>query len=99
MLDRQRTSSAPHPAVANLPQIVDGGQKAEPIVDTTRLTKLQEEAEKLRKVIEEKEARKRKGLRDWERMSREVEVAGLRSELADQAVRELNGEAEGQAAF
>ena len=88
-----------HPAIADLPKIVDGGQKAESLVDNTRLTKLQEEAEKLRKIIEEKEAKKRKGLRDWDRMGREVEVAGLRSELAEQAVRGLNGEAEGQAAF
>lgn len=91
--------SGPHPAIADLPKIIEGGQKAEPLVDLSRLSKLQEEAEKLRKQIEEKEARKRKGLREWDRLSREVEVAGLRSELAEQSVRELNGEAESQAAF
>ncbi|EMC96595.1 hypothetical protein BAUCODRAFT_69406, partial [Baudoinia panamericana UAMH 10762] len=88
-----------HPALADLPKVVEGGRAAEPLIDTSRLQKLQDEAEKLRKVIEEKEARKRKGLREWDRLSREVEVAGLRSELAERAVRELNGEAEGQAAF
>jgi len=75
--------------------------KAEPLVDNTRLNRLQEEAEKLRKQIEEREARKRKGLREWERMSREVEVAGLRSELAAAAVRslEMDGQGEAEAAF
>ena len=61
--------------------------------------KLEEEAEKLRKQIEEREARKRKNLRDWDRMTRETEAAALRSELSEQALKELNGEAEGQAAF
>ncbi|KAK5120145.1 hypothetical protein LTR85_006626 [Meristemomyces frigidus] len=94
-----RRVSGPHPAIADLPKIIEGGQKAEPLVDNTRLNKLQEEAEKLRKQIEEKETRKRKSLREWDRLSREVEVASLRSELAEQSVRELNGEAESQAAF
>lgn len=94
-----RRVSAPHPAIADLPKIVEGGQKAEPLVDMTRLNKLQEEAEKLRKQIQEKEAKSRKGLREWVKLSREVEVAGLRSELAEQSVRELNGEAESTAAF
>jgi len=93
--------AAPHPAIANLPAIIPGGVKAEPLVDNTRLNRLQEEAEKLRKQIEEREARKRKGLREWERMSREVEVAGLRSELAAAAVRslEMDGQGEAEAAF
>ena len=71
----------------------------EPIVDRTKLSKLEEEAEKLRKQIDEKEARKRKSLREWERMQRETEVAALRTQLAEESLRALSGESEGAAAF
>ena len=95
------TAAAPaiHPAMSSLPKVVDGGQRAEPLIDETKLGRLQDEAERLRRQIEERELKKRKGLREWDRLSREVEIAGLRSELAEQSVRELNGEAESQAAF
>jgi len=84
---------AVHPALTSLPKpIPDGGAKAAPLVDTSRLSKLQDEAEKLRLVIEQKEARKRKGVREWGRLEREVRVAGLRGELAESAVRGLEGE-------
>ncbi|CAK3865664.1 Hypothetical predicted protein [Lecanosticta acicola] len=89
----------PHPAIAELPKIVDGGLKAEPLVDRSRLNELEDQAEKLKKQIEERETRKRKSLREWDRMTRETEVAALRSELAEEALRQLNGEAESQAAF
>lgn len=88
-----------HPALQDLPKIVEGGVKSEPIVDRSKLDRLEDEAERLRKQIDEKEARKRKGLREWDRLQRESEVAGLKSELAEQALRQLNGEAESQAAF
>ena len=69
-------------------------------MDGARLGRLQEEAEKLRRQIEEREGRRRRGLREWERLAREVHVSGLRGELAEGSVRELNGEAvEGGAAF
>ncbi|TKA24114.1 hypothetical protein B0A50_06854 [Salinomyces thailandicus] len=99
--DDHRRVSAPavHPAMSNLPKVIEGGQSADALVDDTRLRKLQEESERLRRQIEEKEQKKRKSLREWDRMSREVEVASLRSELAEQSLRELNGEAESQAAF
>ena len=53
----------------------------------------------MRKTIEEKEARKRKGLREWERLGRETEAASFRSQLAEEALRSATGEAEGAAAF
>ena len=96
---RASRSDRPHPAIADLPQPIEGGQKAEPLVDRTKLDKLQEEAEKLRKAIEEKETRKRKGLKEWERLGRETEAAGYRSQLAEEALRNASGEAEGAAAF
>nr|POF17704.1 hypothetical protein CFP56_13116 [Quercus suber] len=101
LVDRRQSTQQPqvHPAIAELPKVIAGGQKGEPLVDLSRLNKLQEEAEKLRKQIEERQARQRKGLREWDRLARDTEVAGLRSELAEQSVRQLNGEAESQAAF
>ena len=80
-------NSSVHPALRDLPQIIPGGRKASPKIDRSRLDKLDEEAEKLRRQIEEKEAKKRKALRDWERMSRESETARVRSELAEEALR------------
>ncbi|KAL1583011.1 hypothetical protein WHR41_08479 [Cladosporium halotolerans] len=76
-----------HPALRDLPKIIPGGRKASPILDRSRLDKLNEESERLRRQIEEKEAKKRKALREWDRMVRESETAGVRSELAEEAVR------------
>lgn len=88
-----------HPAMQDLPRVVDGGLRAEPLTDRSKAARLEEEAEKIRKVIEEKDARKRKSLREWGRMTRETEMAALRSELAEEALRALNGEDLQQAAF
>lgn len=79
--------SGPHPALRNLPQIVPGGEKLPSLADRTRLDKIAEETERLRKAIEVKEEKKRKALREWERFGREAESAGLRSELAEDGVR------------
>ncbi|KAF1827423.1 uncharacterized protein K489DRAFT_397701 [Dissoconium aciculare CBS 342.82] len=89
----------PHPALVDLPQIVEGGKKLEPLVDRTKVVALEEEAEKLRRQLGEKEIRNRKSLREWDRLTRETELAALRSELADNSLRQLNGEVEMQAAF
>lgn len=97
--ERRVSAQQPHPALADLPKIVDGGVRAESVVDRSRAEKLEEEAERLRKVIEEKQARKRRGLREWERLGRESEVAGLRSELAEASVSTLAGEVDLGAAF
>lgn len=95
-IERER---GPHPAIADLPQPIEGGQKLEPLVDRTKLDKLEEEAERLRRIINEKEAKKRKGLREWDRLSRETEAAALRSQIAEEALRNASGEAESAAAF
>ncbi|CZT20023.1 uncharacterized protein RCC_05880 [Ramularia collo-cygni] len=88
-----------HPAIADLPKIVEGGIKAEPLTERSKLGKLEEEAERLRRQIEDRETRKRKNMREWDRMTRETEAAALRSELAEQSLKLHNGEAESQAAF
>lgn len=86
-LSNQQPSNNVHPALRDLPPIIPGGRKASPKIDRSRLDKLDDDAEKLRAQIKEKEEKKRKALREWERMSRESKTAGLRSELADDSVR------------
>jgi len=71
----------------------------EPIVDRTKLDKLEAEAEKLRRIIDEKESKKRKSLREWERLSRETEAAAFRSQIAEEALRNASGEAASAGAF
>lgn len=84
--------SGPHQALSDLPKIVPGGVKMDSLVDRSRADRLEEEAERLRRVIEEKSARKRKSVREWERLGRESEQAGLRSALAEESVAVLAGE-------
>jgi len=86
--------------LSDLPRVVPGGQKYPDPVDRSKATKLEEEAARLREQIVEMEARKRQGLREWDKLERESEKAALRSEMADNHLRELNGEGDlGGAAF
>ncbi|KAJ9665361.1 hypothetical protein H2201_004438 [Coniosporium apollinis] len=71
---------------------VPGGQRAPEVFDSSKLNKLEEEARRLRELIAEKQARKRGGVREWERLGREAENAGLRAELAEGSLRVLSGE-------
>jgi len=58
-----------------------------------KVKRLEEEAERLRKIIEEKERGKRVALHEWERLEGEGDVARLRTELAEEGLRkvELSG--------
>ena len=58
----------------------------------TKMHKLEEDSEKLRKEIAEKETKKRKSLREWDRLQRESELAGLRTRLAEESLRKLEGD-------
>lgn len=78
--------------LADLPKIKDGGEKLPLPYDTGKADKLEEEAAKIRKMIDEKESKKRQGLREWENLEREASTAALRSELAEDHLRSLNGE-------
>lgn len=75
-----------------MPKIKEGGEKLPSLHDTTKADKLEEEAARLRKMIDDKEMKKRQGLREWERLERETSTAALRSELAEEHLRSLNGE-------
>lgn len=93
--DARRPYDSVNAALAGLPEILPHGQKALPVADRSRLDRLEEEAEKLRLAIQEKEARKRKGLREWDRLVREGESAAFRSEVAEASVRGFEGEGDG----
>ncbi|CAI6330198.1 unnamed protein product [Periconia digitata] len=86
--------------LTDLAKEIPGGQRAPEIVDKSKILKLEEEARRLREIIEQKEAAKRNGLMEWEKAERESNNAALRSELAEQQLRTLNGDGEmGGAAF
>jgi hypothetical protein len=93
-----------HPAVANLPQIIPGG-KRDPSASgipkdlEARLRKTEEETERLREELRQKEEKLRSGLRTWEKLERESKSMGLKSELSERHVRILAGEGVGGAAF
>ncbi|KAF2491604.1 hypothetical protein BU16DRAFT_530082 [Lophium mytilinum] len=86
--------------LVDLPKIVDGGKLAPELFDKSKLSKLEEEARKLRELIEIKQAKKRQTLREWETGERECDNNTLRAELAEQHLKSLNGENDvGGAAF
>ena len=95
----QRFSTTNH--LASLPAIIPGG-KAFPNADPAsakKIGQLEEDAEKLRKTIEEKQKVKREVLREWETRERESRREGLRSELAEAQLEGLSGEVIGGTAF
>lgn len=86
--------------MSDLPEVVPGGRKMADSYDTSKINRLEEEARKLREAIAEKESKGRQSVRDWDRLQRESDTAGLKAELAEQHLRSLNGEDEaGGAAF
>lgn len=88
-----------NPYLASLPPILDEGKKLPPLYDRSRLDKLEEETERMRKALDEKQARKRKGLREWDRLEREVQLAELRGNLAEESLIAMSGGEGGGAAF
>jgi len=54
-----------------------------------KLKQLEEEAEKLRQAIHEKEKSKRTEVTEWDNRERDSATAGLRSELADRQLDKL----------
>lgn len=94
----------PHPAMANLPQIIPGGRidptaSGIPSDIAARLKRKEEEAETLREELHAKQEKLRQGLKGWDKLSRDSQSMGLRSELSERHVRMLAGEGVGGAAF
>ncbi|KAL9036634.1 MAG: hypothetical protein Q9180_004187 [Flavoplaca navasiana] len=93
-----RTQRFNHPAAASLPQPIPGGKINSAGIDPAaekRLQELEEQKRKLLDAIDEKQAGKRKVLREWERGEAEVKRDGLRSELAERGLESLTGEGGG----
>ena len=94
----------PHPAMANLPQIIPGG-RIDPTASgipgeiAARLKKKEEEAEILREELHAKQEKLRQSLKGWDKLSRDSSSMGLKSELSERHVRMLAGEGVGGAAF
>lgn len=85
--------------LSDLPKEIPGGQRAPDLYDNAKIARLEEEARKLREIIEQKEAAKRKSLKEWDGLEREATNAALRSDLAEQQLRSLNDSEVGGAAF
>ena len=84
--------------MSSVPSIVPGGKLAPSGLDPAqekRLQQIEEDKKKLMEVIEQKQAAKRKGLREFEKGEREVKRDGVRSAEAE---RGLEGLSEGTAA-
>lgn len=80
--------------LATLERVVPGGKKYPGLSGLSteqekRMRQLEEDAERMRGEILEKQRTKREALREWENRERESEVAGLKSELADEHLRSL----------
>lgn len=88
--ESRRTDDAVHPALRGLPEIVPGGKKLPPVVDRSRLAKLEEDSDKLRRAVYDVEIQKRKSLHEWDRLTRESESVTYRSELAEAALRSFD---------
>ena len=80
--------------LSDLPKEIPGGQRAPEVYDKSKILKLEEEARKLRELIDKKEDAKRARLREWTGLEREAETAQVRVELAEGSLRNLNDEGE-----
>lgn len=64
-----------------------------------RLKQLEVEAERMREELKEKQRGRREAVNEWEVRERESEREALRSELAEESLRELQQDEGGTAAF
>lgn len=91
-----------HPAIQHLPQIVPGGRHPPATAAekklSERLAKLQQEKERLERELEERQRKKRDGLRTWDVRERESRTEGVRGAVVERSVRVLD-EGDGGAAF
>lgn len=81
--------------LAGLEKIIPGGKKLPSGLSAEqekRMNQLEEEAEKMRSELAEKQKSKREALSEWEVRERESELAGLRSELAEEHLHKLSEE-------
>lgn len=85
--------------LSDMPKEIPGGQKAPEVYDKSKLLKLEEDARRLRELIDKKEDEKRHKLREWDGLERDANNAQIRVELAETSLRELDGEGDISNAF
>jgi hypothetical protein len=86
--DGRRHPAAPPPP----PSAVATAGSDSPAANIARARRLEEEAERLRGVIAEKQRAKRAGLRDWSRLRADTEGARARADYAEQTASRMMGE-------
>ena len=84
-------------ALSDLPKIKDHGERLPPLYDGSKAEKLEEEAARLRRMIDDKDGKKRQLSREWDAIDRERQEAELRGNLAEERLGELVGEGGGVA--
>lgn len=82
--------------------IVPGGRLAPPSNTLSpeiraKLKRLEADSEKLRRELEEKEAKKDRGMEEWRGLQREVASDGLKSEMAEESLDRMKAEEEDSA--
>jgi hypothetical protein len=87
--------------LADLATVIPGGQKLPPrdAAADAKIKRLEEEAERLKTQITEKQKTQRVNMREWNRMSQETESARLRAEFAEENLARINGEESSGPAF
>jgi hypothetical protein len=95
--DSSRRSSGVERHLADLPPLEPNGRRYPASVPDAaameaKARRLDEEADKLRKLIAEKQQAKQTGMREWGRAKAETESARTRGDFAEDGVRRINGE-------
>lgn len=85
--------------LADLPQVVKGGKKTEEPYATAKLQKLEQEMERMRQNIADKERQVQPELREWSKLERESERAAFKSQMAEESLRASSGDEGGGVAF
>lgn len=81
--------------MATLERVVPGGKRTPGLTSgmnptqEAKMKQLEDDAERIRADIMEKQKVKRETLREWDIRERESQIADLRSELADESLRTL----------
>lgn len=66
---------------------------------TAKLQKLEQEMERMRQSIADKEKQLQPELREWSKLERESERAAFKSQMAEESLRALSGDEGGGMAF
>jgi hypothetical protein len=86
--------------LSDLPPVIKGGRKDESTAAATaKLERMEEEIERMRASLAEKERKLAPELRAWHKLERDSEKAAFKSQLAEDALRSLSQDDSGGVAF